>query len=125
MFRLYIDEDALQIALVAAARAVGFDCLTANEANMRGRSDEEQLSRSTLEGRVLYTKNTADFCRLDAQWRAANRRHAGVIVVTDQRAPIGVQVRALLRLAEAKSADEMAGRLEFLLNHRPWGAPAS
>lgn len=90
MLRLYHDEDALQGGLVAALRRAGFDCLTANEAGMRGRTDEQQLAFATSQGRVLYTKNTADFCRLDAQWRVAGRHHAGIIVLTDQRTPIGV-----------------------------------
>jgi hypothetical protein len=40
MFPLYLDEDALQGALVSELRRAGFDCLTASEAAMRGRSDE-------------------------------------------------------------------------------------
>jgi len=71
VFLLYHDEDALQGALVAALRRAGFDCLTVNDAGMRGQSDERQLAFATNEGRVLYTGNTADFRRLDTQWRLA------------------------------------------------------
>jgi predicted nuclease of predicted toxin-antitoxin system len=117
VLRLYHDEDALQAALVSALRRAGFDCLTANEANMRGRTDQEQLAFATGARRVLYTKNTADFRRLDTQWRLAGRRHGGIIVVTDQRTPIGVQVKALQAMADRSAAEEMVDRLEFLLNY--------
>jgi hypothetical protein len=38
-------------------------------------------------------------------------------VVTDQRTPIGVQVKALQAMADRSAAEEMADRLEFLLNY--------
>jgi hypothetical protein len=117
VFRLYHDEDALEGALVSALGRAGFDCLTVNEAGMRGQPDEQQLAFATNAGRVLYTKNTEDFCRLDRQWRLDGRRHAGIIVLTDQRTPIGVQLRALQAMAWSFTATDMADRLSFLLNH--------
>jgi uncharacterized protein with PIN domain len=119
VFPLYHDEDALQGALVRELRRRGFDCVTANEAGMRGRADAEQLAFATSEGRVLYTKNTADFRRLDAAWRIAGRHHAGIVVVTSQRASVGSQVRALVAMAQKFGPDDMTNRLEFLLNHLP------
>jgi len=117
VFRLYHDEDVLQGALVSALRLAGFDCLTASEAGMRGQPDERQLAFAMGAGRVLYTKNTADFCRLDAQWRIAGRHHAGIIVLTDQQTPVGIQSRAFKALGATFTAADMADRLEFLLNH--------
>ena len=117
MFRLHHDEDALDAALVTSLRRAGFDCLTAAEAGLRGRPDPEQLAFAADSHRVLYTKNTADFCRLDAEWRLAGRSHSGIIVCTDQRTPVGIQLRALQRIAETLIEEEMIGRLEFLLNH--------
>ena len=119
MFRLYHDEDALQRALVQALRGEGFDCLTVNEAGMRGRTDDEQLTFATGDARVLYTKNMADFRRLESSWRLGGRHHAGIIVLTDQRMPIGTQVPALQTMAATFGADDMIDRLEFLLNHAP------
>ena len=117
MFLLYHDEDALQASLVAALRRAGFDCTTVNEAGMRGRSDEEQLEFASSRGRVIYTRNTADFRRLDAEWRMAGRNHSGIIVLTDQRASIGLQLRALESMGRKFTAEEMRDRLEFLLNY--------
>jgi len=116
VFRLYHDEDALQSGLIAALRRAGFDCLTATEAGMRGERDERQLAFATGEGRVLYTRNTADFRRLERQWQLANRHHAGIIVLTRQRTPIGVQLRAFQAMAALFTSENMADRVEFLLN---------
>jgi hypothetical protein len=112
---LYHDEDALQASVVQALRRAGFDGRTVPEASMRGRSDEEQLAFATADRRVLYTKNTADYRRLDRTWRSAGRIHAGIVVLTDQRAAVGVQVRALISLADTVSQADMENRLEFLL----------
>jgi hypothetical protein len=117
LFALYHDEDALEGALVSALRRAGFDCLTVNEAGMRGRSDEIQLRFATERGRVLFTKNTADFRRLDAEWRIAGKHHAGIIVLTDHRASVGLQIRAFQAMAAKFSPEDMIDRVEFLLNH--------
>jgi hypothetical protein len=94
-----------------------FDCLTVNEGGLRGQADEVQLEFATGQGRVLFTKNTADFRRLDARWRESGRHHAGIVLLTNQRTPIGVQVRAFLTLAGRLHQTTMVDRLEFLLNH--------
>lgn len=83
---------------------------------MRARPDADQLALATRLDRVLFTKNTGDFRRLDAQWRTLGRRHAGIIVLTDQRAAISVQVLAMERLAQTYDQTSMTGRFVFLLN---------
>jgi Domain of unknown function (DUF5615) len=98
-------------------RRAGFDCLTASEAEMRGQSDESQLRFATEQGRVLFTKNTADFRRLDAEWRTSGKSHAGIVVLTDHRARVGVQLRAFQAMGAKFTAEDMKDRLEFLLNH--------
>ena len=40
--------------------------------------------------------------------------HAGIIVITQQRYGIGEQIRRLLRLIAAKSAEDMQNNIEFL-----------
>jgi len=117
VFRLYHDEDALESGLIIALRAAGFDCLTAYEARMLSQSDERQLAFAASEGRVLYTRNTRDFRRLSREWHLGGRHHAGIIVLTRQRASIGVQLRAFQAMANLFSSEDMADRLEFLLNH--------
>jgi len=112
--RLYFDEDSLTHALVIALRARGVDLLTALEAGMLERSDEEHLEYATAEGRVLYTFNIADFSRIHSAWLSAGRGHAGLILAPQQQYSIGEQLRRLLKLIAARSAEEMVDRVEFL-----------
>jgi hypothetical protein len=84
---------------------------------MPGRSDSEQLAFATQHGRVLFTSNVRDFRRLDAQWWRDQRQHAGIIALTDQLTPIGVQVRALVAMGDLLSSEDMTNRLEYLLNY--------
>ncbi|MCI0627119.1 MAG: DUF5615 family PIN-like protein [Acidobacteria bacterium] len=97
-------------ALVSALRARGLDVLTAHEAGMIERSDEEHLAFAAREGRVLYSFNVGDYCRLQAQGRS----HAGLVLAQQQRYAVGEQMRRLLRLAAARSAEEMRDHAEFL-----------
>ncbi|HLF79362.1 MAG TPA: DUF5615 family PIN-like protein [Dehalococcoidia bacterium] len=117
MFRIYHDEDSLRIALIQALRRAGFDCLTVNEAEMRGRSDEEQLAFATAERRVIYTRNTRDFRLLDTQWQETGRRHSGIIVLHKYPTSIGDELRAFQAMGARFSAEDMKNRLEFLLNY--------
>lgn len=114
MLRVYLDEDALSVALVRALNAGGIDVATAAGERMRGRSDPAQLAAATARGRVLYTFNVRDFARLHAEWIRGGRHHAGIIVVNEQRMPVGEQARRLLRLAESLSAEDLADRIEYL-----------
>ena len=112
--RLYIDEDAMARALVQGLRARDTNVLTAFEANMTGRNDADQLAFSTEQNRVIYTFNVGDFCRLHAEYMARGDQHTGIIVVPRQRYSIGEQMRALLGLINARTAEEMTNKLTFL-----------
>jgi hypothetical protein len=89
--RLYLDEDTMDKALVSALRARGVDVLTAQEAIMIERPDDEHLAFATTVGRVLYSFNVGDYCRLEAQ----GMLHAGLILAQQQRHSVGDQMRRL------------------------------
>lgn len=63
----YFDEDALRISLARAMRERGVDVVTAEKAGMRGRDDEEHLEFATAQGRVLYSFNIGDYCRIHSE----------------------------------------------------------
>lgn len=79
--RIYIDEDSMKQALVTALRNPGVDIITPLDVNRNGYSDEEQLKWATGEGRVLYSANIADFCRIHSVLMAQGESHAGIILV--------------------------------------------
>lgn len=101
-------------ALVLALRARSVDAVTALEAGMGARSDEDHLEYATSEGRVLYTCNIADFYRLHRAWLNEARSHAGLILCQQQQYSVGEQLRRILKLAAAKSAEVMVNQAEFL-----------
>ncbi len=116
--RLYFDEDTMQHGLIAALRARRIVVMTASEAQMVGRSDEEHLSWAAQEGFVLYTFNIGDYSSLHQEWLAAGQVHNGIVLGRQQRYPVGEQLRRLLTRAHKRSAEDMRGRLEYL---SAWG----
>jgi hypothetical protein len=110
---LYIDEDAMDRRLVESLRGRGVDLTTAGETATTGFSDEDQLILATSQGRVFYTFNVGDFCQLHGRFLAAGRDHGG-IVVSSQDYAIGDQMRRLLQLIAARSAELMVNQLVFL-----------
>ncbi|MBX7252668.1 MAG: DUF5615 family PIN-like protein [Candidatus Promineofilum sp.] len=110
--RLYLDEDTISRALIAALSARNVDILSAHVAGLISAPDDEHLRFATSTGRTLFTFNTRDFARLHAEWLSTDRHHAGIIV-SDQ-IQVGQLIRRLLRLLDGLSAADMGDRLEFL-----------
>jgi hypothetical protein len=101
--------------LVSALRARGLEVLTTSDAGLQGLPDEPQLIRAHAEGCVLFTHNVTDFCRLHSRFLREMKTHSGIIVA-EQGFSVGERLRRLLRLAEARTAEDMLNRLEFLSN---------
>jgi hypothetical protein len=114
--RLYLDEDAQRTALVRALRARNIDVMTVNEAGRAGLLDEEQLEFAAATRRTVFSYNRGDYNQLHNLYLQSGRSHSGIIV-SDQ-AEIGVVIRRLLKLLDARSAEDMTNRLEFLRNWR-------
>ena len=116
--KIYIDEDAMDSDLVAALRSRGVTVITAIDAGLVEKSDDEQLAFATECGCALYTFNVSDFNRLHTQWVGAGRQHAGMILAPQQRFSVGEQLRRILRLRATMTAVSMRNQVEFLSN---WG----
>ena len=116
--RLYLDEDSMRRSLVRALRARGVDVVTALDVEMIEQEDKEHLDYATKHRRVLCTFNVGDFYRLHSEYLAQGRRHAGIILMQQQRLSTSEQMRRLLRLIASKSGDEMESWVEFL---SAWG----
>jgi hypothetical protein len=111
---LYLDEDAMDSDLVNALRLRGIDVLTVREAGMVGKPDGSHLQLANDKRRALYSFNIPHFCRLHAEWMAAGRSHSGIILAQQQRFSVGEQLRRLMLLTNARSAERMKNSLEFL-----------
>jgi hypothetical protein len=116
--RLYLDEDAMRRSLVFGLRARGVDVLTAAEADMINRADEEHLAVASASGRAVFRFNTGDYCALHQLWAREGRTHAGIIVSPQQHYKVGEELRRIVRLVGLRTAEQMQNRLEFLSS---WG----
>ncbi len=114
--KLYLDEDTMSRDLVNALRSRSVDLLTAREAGYVHIPDHRHLDYATSLGRAVVTYNTRDFARLHAEYLSVGKHHAGIIV-SDQL-QVGVILRRLMRLLNARSAVEMRDRLEYLSDWR-------
>lgn len=115
---LYLDEDARDKGLFRSLSGNGVNVITVREAGRIGYSDLEQLEWAAAQGRVIYTFNRRDFFHLHTEFLTQGRSHAGIILAPQQRFSVGEQMRRLLKLIEAKSAEDMHNQVEFL---NAWG----
>lgn len=114
--KLLLDE-MIGPRVAQALREHGLDVAGVVErTDLRALPDEVVLERAGDEGRVLVTRNIGDFARLNHRWQAEDRRHHGLVMVTEHAFPqnrnlVGTLVTALLIAARAGSLPEPAGVL--------------
>ena len=95
MIKLYLDEDVPE-AIAKALRLRGYDVVTVKEAARRSMTDIDQLKYASSGNRVILTFNVADFCKIHSEFITKGLNHSGIIL--SKQLPIGVIVKALLRL---------------------------
>jgi Domain of unknown function (DUF5615) len=110
----YLDEDSQSLALIKALRTRGVDVLSSWDAGMHQRLDEDHLLFATSQNRVLYGFNVGDYQQLHSQFLSQGTTHAGIVLAKQQVYLVGKQMRRLLRIVGAKSADDMQNHIEFL-----------
>jgi predicted nuclease of predicted toxin-antitoxin system len=112
--RLYLDRHVMN-RLATDLRGRGYDVLTTQEAGKDTATDEEQLAFATAEGRTLLTFNIRDFARLNVQWQAIGRCHAGIVVSQQFGSrQYGALLQRVLRMVNHFTAQEMVGNLVHL-----------
>jgi hypothetical protein len=99
--------------IVDGLRLHGLDVITALERAWDTFDDVTLLAAATAEGRILLT-NDKGFLRLDSQWRAAGRAHAGIVFWPQAKRSIGDVIRSVVIYASTTSAEDAANRVEFL-----------
>lgn len=92
--------------LVAALRSRGVIVVTALDAGLTERPDDEQLTFATAQMCVLYTFNVSDFYRLHSEWISTGREHSGMILAPQQRFSVGEQLFASSRDHDHRKYEE-------------------
>jgi hypothetical protein len=83
--------------LVRALRANGVDVITALEAGMVNRRDEDHLAFASAQGRVLLSYNARDYFRIHTELLTAGEPHAVIILAPQQRYSIGFNLHSAPR----------------------------
>lgn len=109
--RLYLDED-VSVVLADVLRARGYEVQTARDAGARGLTDAAQLEFATKHGMAVFTHNRADFENLAAEYRAAARIHAGIIIAVRRSVP--ELARRLLVILDRDTADEIRDVVRYV-----------
>ena len=109
--RLLLDEHVWE-GLTQALIQQGYDVVHVTHTEQRGMDDDVLLAWAADQGRVVLTYNVRHFVPLVAQWYAAHREHAGVILSL-QLSP-GELLRQVKRLLAALSADELRNTIRWL-----------
>ena len=86
------------------------------DAGLMRKSDDQHLVYAAEHGCVIYTFNASDSYRLHTEWIGGGREHAGIILGQQQRFSVGEQLRRILLIRAAASAESMRNRVEFLSN---------
>ena len=120
--QVYTDEHIMP-DLVQILRQRGHAAQSAQEASLRGRSDEEHLAYATSNGMAILTFNRDDFERLDRKWMASGHEHAGIIISPQFSVEhIGKLLHPVIRLLDSLTADEVRNQVVYLQQfgaHRP------
>ena len=105
--RFHLDEH-VDPAIATALRRAGIDVTTTNEAGLRAKDDEAQLSFARAEDRVIVTRDQ-DFLRIAS--RAAD--HSGIVFYTANKSLREI-IEGLILIHEVMVPSEMMGSVEYL-----------
>ncbi len=104
----FVVDEHVPKAVVRGLKQRGVDAIGVPEVGMRSASDLGLLAFARSVGRAVFTQDE-DFLRLHAE----GQPHSG-IVFARQGVSIGDVIRGLQAVAEAYSAEDLAGRVESL-----------
>ena len=93
-------------------RLRGYDVTTVSDAERKAASDLDQLRYASLQKRVLFTFNVADFAKLHDEFTVAGRHHSGILL--SKQLPVGIIVKRLLRLLSRLPVDEIENNIIWL-----------
>jgi len=119
-FPLLLDE-MFADTIAQQLRAKGHDVLAvAADPSLISLPDDQILARAAATGRALVTANIKDFMPLDAQYRAAEQAHAGLILVSARTFPQNRSYATAVTSALAALLDKhgiQADQVIFLARH--------
>ncbi len=113
--KLYQDED-VSVLLAELLKARGYTVVTAHEAGMLGKSDDEQLAYAVSQQKTFLTHNRVDCENLYSEYFQTGRHHYGIIIAT-QRDEYSL-LKRLLIILNAVTSDEIENQIRYILGLR-------
>jgi len=112
----------LRVIFLQALSAMDHDVLAvAADPALVSLPDEQILAHAAATGRALVTANIKDFVPLNAQYQAAGRAHAGLILVSTKTFPQNRSYTAVITSGLAALLDKpdqiQASQVVFLARH--------
>lgn len=111
MVKLYFDENVPE-AIASAVRLRGYDVTTVRDAERKAASDLDQLRYASLQKRVLFTFNVADFVKLHDEFVTSGRHHSGILL--SKQLPVAIVVKRLLKLLARLHREDMENNIIWL-----------
>ena len=108
-------DEMMPPAMAEQLRAGGHDVMAvAERADLRSLPDRDVFAFAQAEGRVIVTRDRADYLQIEREQRATGQGHAGLVLVSSRFAPaaIGPLVKALDELLSGQ--DPYPGFLRWL-----------
>ena len=112
MIRLHADEN-VDARIIRGLRLRGIDILSVVEVGMIGKSDTEQLTFASSDGRVLLTSDQ-DFLELHPRWLQEGKQHAGIIYYSQYHVSVGTCIWGVKLIIDLLSPEEMKNHLELI-----------
>jgi len=109
--KLVLDEH-LWPGLIEVFEPHGYDLQHVVGVGLQSATDEAVLAYAAREERVVLTNNYRDFARLVAEWYAAGRTHAGVVLM--EQLPRSELIRQVRLLLESASAEDLRNTCRWL-----------
>lgn len=94
-------DEMLPPAIAEQLRARGHDVIAvAERADLRALPDRDIFAFAQMEGRVMVTRDRADYLEIDREQRAAGHDHVGLVLLSARHVPaaVGPVVKALHEL---------------------------
>lgn len=106
--RFHLDENVSN-AIANGLRRRGIDITTAPEQDLRGATDEEQITFAHEQERIIFTQDD-DFFKLHQKGIS----HRGIAYCHQGKPSIGEIIRTLALIWECVAPDDMIDQVEFL-----------
>jgi hypothetical protein len=118
LIALYLDEDIPPLA-ARLLRTEGYDVVSAYDAGMVQKEDEDHLQYAATNHRTIVTFNQRHFAPLYEHWWFGGREHHGIVLSREYKLDeVGELVRRLRNLVVRNNPGDLTNHLVYLQQYQ-------